>query len=128
MAFFARAMARNTTRPGASAAGRRPVIWPCRHTSSCRTPKSVLADAITSARFYHERTNDLPAARPCAQMARTATADSEPHSLLVRGLPDAAQSELLVDVRRHSCVHARGADRHGHCPGDALHPACRPRF
>ena len=36
-------------------------------------------------------------------------------------LSDAAQFELLVDVRRHPHLHADGADRDRHLPGDALH-------
>ena len=46
------------------------------------------------------------------------------HSSFVR-LSDAAQPQLLVDLRRHSQLHARRADPHRHRAGDALHAACR---
>ena len=44
---------------------------------------------------------------------------------LLRRLPDAAQSQLLVDLRRHPHLHAGDADRHRHRARDALHAACR---
>src|SRR5262245_29931943 len=55
-------------------------------------------------------------------------ADRRTRLLLLRGLSDPAQPELLVDVRRHPDLHARRADRHRHRAGDALHAACRPRL
>ena len=58
-------------------------------------------------------------------MVREAVADRRPDSFLVRRLSDAAQPELLVDLRRHPRLHARRADRHRHRAGDALHAACR---
>ena len=60
-------------------------------------------------------------------MARDAAADRRPDPFFLRRLSDAAQPELLVDLRRHSRVHAGRADRHRHRAGDALHAACRPR-
>ena len=42
-----------------------------------------------------------------------------------RRLSDAAQLELLVDVRRHSHLHAWCTDRYRRRAGDALHAACR---
>ncbi len=47
---------------------------------------------------------------------------------VLRRLSDAAQPELLVDVRRHPLLHARRADHHRHRAGDALHAACRLRL
>src|SRR6059058_4638018 len=43
--------------------------------------------------------------------------------LFVRCLPDAAQPELLVGIRRHPHVHAQRADRHRDRAGNALHAA-----
>ena len=53
-------------------------------------------------RFDHERTFDLSAAEPLHAVAGAAAADREPGLFVLRRLSDAAQSELLVDVRRHS--------------------------
>src|SRR5664279_2268128 len=61
-------------------------------------------------------------------MARETAADRRPGAFLVHRLSDAAQPELLVDVRRHPLVHARRADHHRHHTGDALHAACRSRL
>ena len=61
-------------------------------------------------------------------MAGAAAADRGPGLFLVHRLSDAAQPELLVDVRRHPRVHARRADGHRHRAGDALHAACRSRL
>src|SRR5580693_3275191 len=61
-------------------------------------------------------------------MDGAAAADREPRLLLLRRLSDPAQPELLVDVRRHSDLHARRADRHRRRAGDALHAACRLRL
>ena len=58
-------------------------------------------------------------------MVREAAADFRLDAFLFHRLSDAAQSELLVDLRRHPLDDARGADRHRHRAGDALHPACR---
>ena len=58
-------------------------------------------------------------------MDGAAAADRRPRLFVVRRLSDAAQPELLVDVRRHPHLHARRADRHRHRAGDALHAACR---
>ena len=60
-------------------------------------------------------------------MAGAAAADREPGLFVLHHLSDAAQSELLVDVRRHSHLHARRADRDRHRAGDALHAARRLR-
>ncbi len=68
-----------------------------------------------------ERTFDLPAARPPHEVVGGAAAARRPHPFLVRRVPDAAQPELLVDLRRHSHLHARGADRDRRRAGDALH-------
>ena len=52
-------------------------------------------------------------------------ADRRAGAFLLRRLSDAAQPQLLVDVRRHPVVPARRPDRHRHHPGDALHAARR---
>ena len=59
-------------------------------------------------------------------VARAAAADRRTDPFLLRRLSDAAQPELLVDLRRHPHLHAGAADRHRRGAGDALHPACRP--
>ena len=56
-------------------------------------------------------------------MAGEPPAGSRPRPLVVRRLSDAEEPELLVDLRHDPHVHAGGADRHRHHPGDALHPA-----
>ena len=58
-------------------------------------------------------------------MVRETAADWRPDLFLLRRLPDAAQPELLVDLRRHPVLHARRADHHRHRAGDALHAAGR---
>ena len=63
---------------------------------------------------------------PVHAMARAAAADRRTDLFLLRRLSDAAQPELLVDLRRHPRLHAGAADRHRRGAGDALHPACRP--
>ena len=68
------------------------------------------------------------AAKPVDAVAGTAAADREPRPFVLRRLSDAAQFELLVDVRRHPHLHARRADRHRHRAGDALHAARRFRL
>ena len=83
--------------------------------------------ARQSIRFDHERTFDLQAAKPLHAVAGAAAADREPGLFVLHHLSDAAQSELLVDVRRHPHLHARRADRDRHRAGDALHAACRLR-
>ena len=49
-----------------------------------------------------------------------ATADRADDPRAGRRLPDAAQPQLLVDVRRHPDLHARRADRHRHRARHAL--------
>ena len=61
-------------------------------------------------------------------MDGAAAADRGADLFLLHRLPDAAQPELLVDLRRHPRLHAGGADRHRHRAGDALHAACRLRL
>ena len=58
-------------------------------------------------------------------MDGAAATDRRSRSLVLHRLSDAAQPELLVDLRRHPCVHAGRADRHRRGAGDALHAACR---
>src|SRR6185312_15137834 len=110
-ASSAPATVRNTTPPAASARDPRPPIWPCRPTHSCPITKSRSAEArsppdlkprrLLSSGSHHERTLQLPAEPSSLAMVRTAPADSRPHAFIVRGVPDAAQPELLVDLRRH---------------------------
>src|SRR5262249_47786163 len=69
-----------------------------------------------------ERTPDLRTTKRLHEMAGAAPADRKPGPFVVRRLSDAAQSELLVDLRGDSHLHARGADRYRHRPGDALCP------
>src|ERR1700744_4425250 len=136
-ASSAPATARNTTAPVVSARGPRRPIWPCRPTPSLPTPKSRSAEARSLPDFtpcpafsgsHHERTLRLPAEPPGLAMARTAIADSWPHAFLVRGLSDAAQPELLVDLRRHPLVHAGHPDPDRRDPSDALHAELRSRL
>ena len=72
--------------------------------------------------------SDYQPTNPALQVDRTASADYGSHAFLVRGLSDAAQPELLVDLRRHPFVDARRADPDRRDPGDALHAECRPRL
>src|SRR5215831_1689341 len=65
------------------------------------------------ARFDHERTSDLPAAKRIHAMDGAAAADWRAHLFLLRRLSHSAQPQLLVDVRRHPRLHARRTDRHG---------------
>src|SRR5207244_3093875 len=73
-------------------------------------------------------TIDLSAAERSPALARTAAANRRADPFLLRRLSDAAQSELLVDLRRHSCIHAGGAVRHRHRARHALYAAHRPRL
>src|SRR5208282_6825483 len=63
-------------------------------------------------RLDHERTFDLRAAEFLVAMVGAASADCQPGLFVLHRLSDAAQPELLVDVRRHSQLHAGRADRH----------------
>ncbi len=92
-----------------------------RPTTSSPTPRSGSAEGRAAWRAL-----DLPAARPAS---RTGSRARLPLvgliHVLVRRLSDAAQPQLLVDLRRHPDLHAGGADRHRHRAGDALHAARR---
>ena len=81
-----------------------------------------------SIRFDYERTRSLSAAERLHEVDGAAPADRQPRLFVVHRLSDAAQFELLVDVRRHPDFHARRADRHRRRAGDALHAACRSRL
>src|SRR6478672_12705682 len=121
------ATARNTTPPAASGRGRRPPISPCLPTSSFPTARSASADPLKSSSRIeeNERAFDVSAAERIPEVVRGAPADRRADPFLLRRLSDAAEPELLVDVRRDPLVHARRADRHRHHPDDALHAACR---
>src|SRR5579859_5280684 len=134
-ASSAPATVRSTTPPAVFARDPRRSIWPCRPTPSPPIPKSRSAKArqpasgtfkpsrrITSSGSHHERTLRLQAESPSLAVVRTATADFEPHAFFVRGLSDAAQPELLVDLRRHPLLHAGFANPDRRDFGDALHP------
>ena len=70
----------------------------------------------------------LPAAQPFSAMVGEAATDWPAGLFRVRGLSNATELELLVDVRSHPYAHARGPDRHRHRAGDALHSPCRSRL
>ena len=70
--------------------------------------------------------SDFQPTNPALKWIERRLPDHGPRPFLVRGLSDAAQPELLVDLRRHPFDDAGGADRHRRDPGDALHAACRP--
>src|SRR5262249_10123722 len=130
-ATSARVTARSTTRPAASGRGRRRSISRFRRTNLFPTAKSASADGASIAsfpRFAHERKFDVPAAEPLHAMAGAPPADRRARLLVVHRLSDAAQPELLVDLRRHSHLHARRPDRHWRGAGDALHAARRFRL
>src|SRR5262249_1543717 len=123
-ASSAPAMDRNTTPPAVSARDPHPPTCRCHPITSFPIPKSRSAKArskppglgkplrrLTSSGSHHERTLRLQAEPPSVAVVRTATADFEPHAFLVRGLSDAAQPELLVDLRRHPFLHAGDPDR-----------------
>ena len=97
--------------------------------NSSPIPRSGSAEAQRpDARFFHERTFDFSAAERIRQMARAAPPDHQPRLQFLRRLSDAAQPELLVDVRRHPHRDAGVAAGHRHRAGHALHAARRPRL
>src|SRR5260370_4568278 len=136
-ASSAPATARNTTPQAAFGRDQRRPTWRCRPTNSSPIAKSRLAKlridirefkpaaSSTSSGSHHERTIRLPADPAGDEVDRTASADYGSRPLLVRGLSDAAQSELLVDLRRHPFDDARFAGPDRRDPGNALHAACR---
>src|SRR3984893_17282112 len=138
-ASSAPATARDTTLRAVSARDRLPPTCRCRPTSSFPIPKSRLAKSRTlrdlpdldfSWTFRvvflpQDRINERPIRFPADQsrleVDRTAPPDHGTRPLLVRGLSDAAQPELLVDLRRDPFDDAGVADPHRRDPGDALH-------
>src|SRR5258705_13462731 len=132
-ASSAPAMARNTTPQAAFGRDQGRQTWRCRPTNSSPIAKSRLAKlridirefkpaaSSTSSGSHHERTIRLPADPSRDEVDRTASTDFRSRPLLVCGLSDAAESELLVDLRRHPFVDARGADPDRRDPGDALY-------
>src|SRR5687768_5523347 len=121
MAGSARATARPTTPRAASASAPRRKISSSRPIRSSPTARFRSADR--QARFDHELTPDLSAAKRLHEVAGAPLADRRADLLVLRRLSDAAQPELLVDVWRHPRLHARFADHHRHRAGDALHAA-----
>src|SRR5438034_8726531 len=111
-ASSAPATARNTTLPAASAAVRHRKTSRSPPTPSSPTARSGSADLPYSPGFDHERKFHLPAAGPMHAVDRAAAANWRADPFLVRRLSDAAQPELLVDLRRHPLLHCRTADRH----------------
>src|SRR5690242_8220205 len=102
------AMARNTIPPAAFAKVRRRRISSFRPTSLFPTPRFKSAERnVVYSRFNHERTLDLPTAEQISAMVRETTAGWRSHSFFFRRLSGTTQLELPVDLRRHSCVHAR---------------------
>src|SRR6266446_7837195 len=136
-ASSAPATARNTTPQVAFGRDRHRPTWQCRPTNSSPIAKSRLAElridirefkpaaSFTSSGSHHERTIRLPADPSRDEVDRATPPDFRSRSLLVRGLSDPAQPELLVDLRRHPFVDARSAGPHRRDPGDALHAARR---
>ena len=108
------ATARSTTPPAASAGPARNLA--CLRTSSCPTPRSASADGRTTinlSRFDHERTSTYqPQSAFMRWMERRLPIAGLVYSSFV--VSDAAQPELLVDLRRRPRLHARRADRHRH--------------
>ena len=133
-AISVRATDRSTILPAASVRARPRSTLRSRPTNSSPTPRSRLAERSRDIRDLkvfpekvpdNERTLDLPAAKRLHEMDGAAATDRRSRSFVLHCLSDAAQPELLVDLRRHSFVHAGRADRHRRGAGDALHPACR---
>src|SRR6516165_6520415 len=122
------AMARFTTPQAVSGKDPRRSISHCRPTNSSPIARYGSVDCFFQfvlQGFQDERTVELPAEEPNPAVARAAAAHRWAHLLLLRRLPDSAQSQLLVDLRRHSHLHAGGADRDRHCARNALHAARR---
>src|SRR5258707_4075724 len=131
-ASSAPATARNTTPQAAFGRDQRRPTWRCRPTNSSPIAKSRFAKlridirkfkpaaSSTSSGSHHERTIRLPADPSHDEVDRTASTDFRSRPLLVRGLSDAAQSELLVDLRRHPFDDARFAVPDPRALGDAL--------
>src|SRR6185312_16626525 len=76
----------------------------------------------------NERTIRFSADQSRLEVDRTAPPDYGTHAFVVRGVPDAAQPELLVDLRGHPFDDAGCADPDRRNPGDALHAARRSRL
>ena len=112
----ATATARNTTPPAASAKDRRRRTWRCRLTPSCPPPASRSAEERTAC----------PAHRPTIpKTGFTRWLDHAPADPAARArhdddVPDAAEPELLVHLRRHPHLLPGRPDRHRHRAGDAL--------
>src|SRR6188472_2642579 len=110
-ASSAPATARSTTPQAAFGRDQRRPTCRCRPTNSSPIAKSRLAElridypgdqacrVVYSSGSHHERTIRLPADPSRDEVDRTASTDFRPRPLLVRGLSDATQSELLVDLR-----------------------------
>src|SRR3954470_853136 len=140
-ASSAPATARNTTLPAASGRGPRRPTCRCRPINSFPIPKSRSAKASdpvrdpTSRRVVYlpqdrinERTIRFPADQSRLEVDRTAPPDHGPHAFIVRGVSDAAQPELLVDLRRHPFDHVGPADPDWRDSGDALHAGSHHGF
>src|SRR5215472_15516203 len=97
-------------------------------TISCPKTPLVSWRAIRQAGFDDERRFDLSAAKRVHEMDGAPAAGRQPGPFLVYRLSDAAQFELLVDVRRYPHLHAWRADHYRRRAGDALHAACRFRL
>src|SRR5579871_4981524 len=113
-AGFAIATARNTTPPAGCALDPRRAISTSQHMFFCPTPASESVEAS------HARSELRPQNRLYA-LARYAPTDSPLCTRASEQLPDAAEPEYLVHLRRHSRLLPRRADRHRHRARDALY-------
>src|SRR5215471_18086390 len=105
------AMARNTIPRAGSVRGRRRRTYRFLPIPSCLTARSRSADAaVRTLRPDHERTIDLPAAKPVPEVVGGATPHHGARAFVLRRLSDPTQSELLVDLRRNPFLHAGGTD------------------
>src|SRR6516165_5460728 len=82
--------------------------------------RGVATPVETVGRQGPLRASGLPAEQRTAAVARGAAANRWAGLFVGGHLSDAAQPELLVDLRRDPYLHAGGADRDRCCAGDAL--------
>ena len=114
----------STTPPAASATARR--------RRTCAIPPYAFINDTSSGsaeqRDQRHAARTFPRYQPKSAvraLVRRAPADHAAGLRQLRRLSDAAEPELLVDLRRHPGVHAGGADRHRHRARHALRAACR---
>src|SRR2546423_1399252 len=118
------AMARTTTLRRGSAKDRRRGIWWCRTMCSSTTRRCGSAKRLAKGlRHDHARVQE-----PAGALDRLPAAGIHLYEPRTQRIPDAAQSQLLVELRLARRDHAGRHDRHRRRPGDALHAACRLRL